>query len=135
MNLIVSFFYQTVTKTPRTITHVNPNGSTVWFLYCEDDKKPFGGMIFENLEKAFDFYTGYARNCGFDIRSATTYKSKGVIVLKYIVCSREGFMVSRVKKNKGDTIQYKRSTKRVGCNAKLESEYEPKRLGFEASNT
>ncbi|CAO2827378.1 unnamed protein product [Amaranthus hypochondriacus] len=49
-------------------------------------------MIFEELEKACDFYTGYARYCGFDIRSATTYKSKGVIVLKYFVCSREGFM-------------------------------------------
>ena len=28
-------------------------------------------------------------------------------------------MVSRVKKNKGDVVRYKRSTKRVGCKAKL----------------
>ena len=110
-----------MTKTPRTVTHVSPNGSTVWFPYCEDDKKPFVGMIFEKLEKACDFYTGYARYCGFDIRSATTYKSKGVIVLKYFVCSREGFMVSRVKKNKSDAIWYKRSTKRVGCKGVIET--------------
>ncbi|CAO2832764.1 unnamed protein product [Amaranthus hypochondriacus] len=84
-------------------------------------------MIFEKLEKACDFYTGYARCCGFDIRSATTYKSKGVIVLKYFVCSREGFMVSRVKKNKGDAIRHKRSTKRVGCKAKLILKFDKKK--------
>ena len=108
-----------MTKTLRTVTHVSPNGSTEWFPYCEDDKKPFVGLVFENLENAFDFYTRYAKICCFDIRSATTCKCKGVIVLKYFVCSREGFMVSRVKKNKGDVVRYKRSTKRVGCKAKL----------------
>ncbi|XP_057542427.1 protein FAR1-RELATED SEQUENCE 5-like [Amaranthus tricolor] len=78
-----------ITKTPRTVTHVSPNGSTEWFPYCEDDKKPFVSLIFENLEKASDIYT------------------------------REGFMVSRVKKNKGDVVRYKRSTKTVGCKANL----------------
>ncbi|CAO2840680.1 unnamed protein product [Amaranthus hypochondriacus] len=39
-----------VTKTPRTVTHVSPNGSTVWFPYCEDDKKPFVGSSIDELQ-------------------------------------------------------------------------------------
>ena len=47
-----------MTKTPRIVAHVSPNGSTEWFPYCEDDKLPFVGLVFENLENAFYFYMG-----------------------------------------------------------------------------
>ena len=55
------------TQTPRTITQVTPNGSTVWIPHCDLNKKPIVGMTFKNLEKALDFYTNYAEICGFDI--------------------------------------------------------------------
>ncbi|XP_057532953.1 protein FAR1-RELATED SEQUENCE 5-like [Amaranthus tricolor] len=112
------------TQTPRTITQVTPNGSTLWIPHCEFDKKPFVGMAFENLEKALDFYGKYAEICGFDIRSSTTYKKKGIVFLKYFVCSREGIIKPNPKKSADVVARYKRSTKRIGCKARLILKYD-----------
>ncbi|XP_057520976.1 protein FAR1-RELATED SEQUENCE 5-like [Amaranthus tricolor] len=112
------------TQTPRTITQVTPNGSTLWIPHCEFDKKPFVGMAFENLEKALDFYGKYAEICGFDIRSSTTYKKKGIVFLKYFVCSREGIIKPKPKKSADVVARYKRSTKRIGCKARLILKYD-----------
>ncbi|CAO2840883.1 unnamed protein product [Amaranthus hypochondriacus] len=112
------------TQTPRIITQVTPNGSTVWIPHCDLDKKPIVGMTFENLDKALDFYTKYAEICGFDICSSTTYKNKGIVVLKYFVCSREGILKSKPKKSEDVVAHYKRSTKRIGCKARLILRYD-----------
>ncbi|XP_057546008.1 protein FAR-RED IMPAIRED RESPONSE 1-like [Amaranthus tricolor] len=112
------------TQTPRTITQVTPNGSTLWIPHCEFDKKPSVGMTFENLEKALDFYGKYAEICGFDIRSSTSYKNKGIFVLKYFVCSREGIIKPKPKKSADVVPRYKRSTKRIGCKARLILKYD-----------
>ncbi|XP_076930239.1 protein FAR1-RELATED SEQUENCE 5-like [Bidens hawaiensis] len=47
-------------------------------------------MIFDNLESAKSFYKRYALACGFSIRKATQWKSRGTIQGKYFVCSKEG---------------------------------------------
>ncbi|XP_057545906.1 protein FAR1-RELATED SEQUENCE 5-like [Amaranthus tricolor] len=80
-------------------------------------------MAFENLKKSLYFYGKYAEICGFDIRSSTSYKKKGIVFLKYFVCSREGIIKPKPKKSADVVARYKRSTKRIGCKARLILKY------------
>nr|GMD31340.1 protein FAR1-RELATED SEQUENCE 5-like [Ipomoea batatas] len=50
---------------------------------------------FVSLDTAFGFYKQYAGSVGFDCRQSTTRKGRdGGVVLKQVVCSREGFKKS-----------------------------------------
>ena len=76
-------------------------------------------MTFENLEKALDFYSKYVEIYSFDVRSSTTFKKKGVVILKYFICSREGIIKPKPNKSAYVVARYKRSTKRIGYKARL----------------
>ena len=49
---------------------------------------------------------------------------KGVIVLKYFVCSRKGIIKPKTKKSGDVVARYNRSTKRIGCKARLILKYD-----------
>ncbi|KAL4557142.1 hypothetical protein LXL04_035314 [Taraxacum kok-saghyz] len=51
---------------------------------------PVMNMIFENLQKAIDFYTKYARRAGFDTRLGSEKIVNGKKCYKYVICSRSG---------------------------------------------
>ncbi|XP_031108444.1 protein FAR1-RELATED SEQUENCE 5-like [Ipomoea triloba] len=71
---------------------ISPGMTEYWIPNCEDGSKPKIGMTFNTLEAAISFYKNYAAKVGFDIRYSSIMKSKdGVILTKYILCSREGY--------------------------------------------
>lgn len=89
----------------------------------EDIWIPYVNQCFDNLDKAVNFYKDYGRFAGFDIRRASEKKSDdGTVVLKHLVCSREGFIVG----NKGLTAACNRRrtmSSRCGCKARLVLKY------------
>ncbi|KAL2893439.1 Protein FAR1-RELATED SEQUENCE 5 [Bienertia sinuspersici] len=72
-------------------------------------------MKFESLEEGVTFYRNYAKVCGFTTRMSSVKKSSdGVVLIKYCVCSKEGFKETQkvaLKSNQN------RAVTRVGCKA------------------
>ena len=70
----------------------SPSGSGN--LYCvpnvPDNVRPKNGDVFKTIEEVEKMYYSYADHAGFDVRKHTTSVSKGVRVLRYLVCNREG---------------------------------------------
>ncbi|XP_072969484.1 protein FAR1-RELATED SEQUENCE 7-like isoform X1 [Typha angustifolia] len=74
---------------------------------------PLVGMVFENEEKAYEYYTSYAGNIGFSVRKGWWDKSaKNVTRSRVYVCSREGF------RPKNDAKRPRPET-RTGCPARM----------------
>ncbi|KAL2893436.1 Protein FAR1-RELATED SEQUENCE 7 [Bienertia sinuspersici] len=49
-------------------------------------------MKFDSLEEGVTFYRNYAKVCGFTTHMSSVKKSSdGVVLIKYCVCSKEGF--------------------------------------------
>ncbi|KAJ3707249.1 hypothetical protein LUZ61_010954 [Rhynchospora tenuis] len=88
----------------------------------EEPKEPELGMVFESDEAAKGFYNEYARRLGFPFRVGRSRRSKGaeeVVIMKRLVCSKEG--VYR-KKQSGEEGMRKREriSMREGCKAMME---------------
>ncbi|KAM0016222.1 putative transcription factor FAR family [Helianthus debilis subsp. tardiflorus] len=80
-------------------------------------------MFFKSFDEAFAFYQRYALAAGFSARKNTSWKNVGGLVkIRYIVCSKEGFYVSKEidsgsVENSKKIVRRNRGSKRVGCNA------------------
>ncbi|XP_031099796.1 protein FAR1-RELATED SEQUENCE 5-like [Ipomoea triloba] len=94
-----------------------------WRPNCDESLKPHVGQQFVSLDSAFGFYKQYASSVGFDCRQSTTRKGRdGVVVLKQVVCSREGFKQSSSSTSsttQSTVVKRRRVTNRVGCKAKV----------------
>jgi len=104
------------------------SGKKFYIPVVAEGLKPKVGMIFDNLDDAHSFYSKYAKACGFAIRKSTEFNDcKGVLKLKYFVCSKEGF--SRMKKidTMVDTSKHKslraNFSKRTGCVARIRMDF------------
>ncbi|KAL2892987.1 Protein FAR1-RELATED SEQUENCE 5 [Bienertia sinuspersici] len=75
-------------------------------------------MKIDTLQQGISFYENYARLSGFDNRLSPTKKRKfdGKILLKYCVCSKEGF---RETPRLHAECKKKRPIIRMGCKARL----------------
>lgn len=74
---------------------------------------PIVGMVFENEDKAYDYYIKYAGNIGFSVRKGWWDKSaRNVTRSRVYVCSREGFR----PKNEA---RRPRAETRTGCPARM----------------
>nr|GMC95875.1 protein FAR1-RELATED SEQUENCE 5-like [Ipomoea batatas] len=74
---------------------ISPSMTKYWRPNCAESLKPHVGQQFVSLDTAFGFYKQYAGSVGFDCRQSTTRKGRdGGVVLKQVVCSREGFKQS-----------------------------------------
>ncbi|KAK9672199.1 hypothetical protein RND81_12G083800 [Saponaria officinalis] len=81
---------------------VVPLGIKEYIPFCQDDKKPKLGQIFESLQEGVSFYREYAKICGFTSRLATTRSKDGTFVLRNVLCNRQGS--TNDKKRKRETI-------------------------------
>uniref|UniRef100_I1PPW8 Protein FAR1-RELATED SEQUENCE n=1 Tax=Oryza glaberrima TaxID=4538 RepID=I1PPW8_ORYGL len=74
---------------------------------------PIVGMVFENEEKAYEYYASYAGNVGFSVRKGLWDKTvKNVARSRVFVCSREGF------RSKNEAKRPRPET-RTGCPARI----------------
>ncbi|XP_074369839.1 putative protein FAR1-RELATED SEQUENCE 10 isoform X2 [Apium graveolens] len=79
---------------------------------------PYVGQVFKTDDEAFEYYSGFARKCGFSIRKARSTESQNLGVYRRdYVCYRSGFNQPRKKVN----VEHPRDRKsvRCGCDAKL----------------
>ncbi|XP_031106878.1 protein FAR1-RELATED SEQUENCE 5-like [Ipomoea triloba] len=101
---------------------ISPGMTKYWRPICANSLKPHVGQQFDSLDSAFGFFKQYAGSVGFDCRQSTTRKGRdGGIVLKYVVCSREGF-----KHRHRSDAKRRRVSSRVGCKAKVVFKFIPK---------
>ncbi|KAL6843706.1 hypothetical protein ACP4OV_026277 [Aristida adscensionis] len=74
---------------------------------------PIVGMVFENEEKAYEYYVNYAGNVGFSVRKGWWDKTaKNATKSRVYVCSREGFRSKNEAKRP-------RPESRTGCPARI----------------
>lgn len=77
---------------------------------------PVVGMLFENEDKAYEYYVNYAGNKGFSVRKGWWDKSaRHVTRSRVYVCSREGFR----PKNATNETKKSRPVTRTGCPARM----------------
>ncbi|XP_020251246.1 protein FAR1-RELATED SEQUENCE 5-like isoform X2 [Asparagus officinalis] len=77
---------------------------------------PVVGMLFENDDKAYQYYINYAGNKGFSVRKGWWDKSaRNVTRSRVYVCSREGFR----PKNPSNEVKRSRPETRTGCPARM----------------
>ena len=66
-----------------------------WVPTCEEVLAPKQGLIFDDLDQCENFYKTYAHRVGFSVRKSSCKKNKeGVEIIKYFVCSKQGFKES-----------------------------------------
>ena len=78
--------------------------------------------MFDSEAEGYEFYNKYALEKGFSVRKSYVEwdGSNKYIILRKIVCSREGFHEEKhMKRKMEDRKRRPRSLTRVGCNAKL----------------
>uniref|UniRef100_A0A803MZ86 Uncharacterized protein n=1 Tax=Chenopodium quinoa TaxID=63459 RepID=A0A803MZ86_CHEQI len=77
----------------------NSRGDKEYIPGCSLENKPILVMKFDSLGDGIAFYYKYAKECGFKVHSSTTKvdknkvgssNGKGVTVIKYLLCSKEG---------------------------------------------
>ncbi|XP_074347473.1 protein FAR1-RELATED SEQUENCE 5-like [Apium graveolens] len=103
---------------------ITPSGS-LNYIPCSvnDTSIPFTNQIFDSLDKGYKFYKNYGRLGGFTIRKTTekTYDD-GRVLLKYFVCSCEGF--NDLKDDANPAVKKMRIvSRRCGCKAKMILKY------------
>ncbi|XP_021733413.1 protein FAR1-RELATED SEQUENCE 5-like [Chenopodium quinoa] len=91
-------------------------------------------MKFNCLQDGIDFYYKYASECGFNVRHSTSKVEKklpgpngkkGLALIKYLVCKKEGF-VNDNKKDKKDVegaVFRKKIVRRIVCPAMIKFKY------------
>ena len=78
--------------------------------------------MFDSEAEGYEFYNKYALEKGFSVRRSYVEwdGSNKYIILRKIVCSRQGFREDKhMKRKMEDRKRRPRSLTRVGCNAKL----------------
>nr|GMD12673.1 protein FAR1-RELATED SEQUENCE 5-like [Ipomoea batatas] len=93
---------------------------------CDGSIKPHLGQHFKTLDEGVRYYKEYAAFVGFDVRASTVKKNRyGGVKLKYLLCSREGYTVTKAQRssttveNNGAKINTRqRVSNRVGCMAR-----------------
>lgn len=123
------FRAQRSNDTEEAIDHVNLGSDSENFHISNDDTKQTGGdtnramvygepevgMIFDNDEDAYLFYSSYARSVGFKVRKRRLNQNKrGEVWKREYSCSCEGFYCKK------RSPQKKREERRFGCKALLE---------------
>ncbi|XP_022003885.1 protein FAR1-RELATED SEQUENCE 5-like [Helianthus annuus] len=81
-------------------------------------------MVFSSLDDCNSMYVKYAKECGFSVRKGTTKtKSKGVLHIKYYLCTRSGLYkdkkVDTLDPNQKERVVRSNFSKRTDCGALL----------------
>nr|GMD29309.1 protein FAR1-RELATED SEQUENCE 5-like [Ipomoea batatas] len=67
---------------------------------CDESIKPLLGQQFSTLDEGVGYYKEYAAFVGFDVRSSTVKRNRyGDVELKYLLCSREGYTVTKEQRS------------------------------------
>ncbi|XP_031131890.1 protein FAR1-RELATED SEQUENCE 5-like [Ipomoea triloba] len=102
------------------------NGAYECIPDCDESIKPLLGQRFSTLDEGVGYYKEYAAFVGFDVRSSTVKKNRhGDVELKYLLCSREGYTVTKEQRstttgeaNGANINTRRRVSNRVGCMAR-----------------
>ncbi|KAF6149427.1 hypothetical protein GIB67_016965 [Kingdonia uniflora] len=89
-------------------------------LESSDDTIPYIGQRFITQDAAYEFYSEFAKHCGFSIRRHRTEGKDGVgkgLTRRYFVCHRAGN--TPVKSSSESKPQRNRKSSRCGCQAYL----------------
>lgn len=83
--------------------------------------EPVIGMEFDSDEAAKEYYIAYANHIGFGVRMNKSRRSRkdDTVIMRWFVCTREGFHSKRVIYDDGKKKR-KRGTTREGCRAMIE---------------
>nr|GMD32816.1 protein FAR1-RELATED SEQUENCE 5-like [Ipomoea batatas] len=69
---------------------------------CDESIKPFLGQRFSTLDEGARYYKEYVAFVGFDVRSSTIKRNRyGDVEVKYMLCSREGYTVTKEQRGFG----------------------------------
>ncbi|XP_021726157.1 protein FAR1-RELATED SEQUENCE 5-like [Chenopodium quinoa] len=122
--------FKTPTQPMLPRIYYNSRGDKEYIPGCSLENKPILGMKFDSLGDGIAFYYKYANECGFKVHSNTTKvdknkvgssNGKGVTVIKYLLCSKEGYVTNNKKGDKqveGACLR-KKTVKRVGYPTKI----------------
>lgn len=89
-------------------------------LESSSDAVPYIGQMFETHDLAYEFYSEFAKRCGFSIRRHRTEGKDGVgkgLTRRYLVCHRAGN--TPIKSSNDTKPQRNRKSSRCGCQAYL----------------
>ncbi|XP_020111700.1 protein FAR1-RELATED SEQUENCE 11 [Ananas comosus] len=89
-------------------------------LESSSDAVPYIGQMFETHDLAYEFYSEFAKRCGFSIRRHRTEGKDGVgkgLTRRYFVCHRAGN--TPIKSSNDTKPQRNRKSSRCGCQAYL----------------
>ncbi|CAA0824777.1 Protein FAR1-RELATED SEQUENCE 11, partial [Striga hermonthica] len=87
-------------------------------LDSADDPVPYVGQRFPSQDAAYEFYSEFARRCGFSIRRHRTEGKDGIgkgLMRRYFVCHRAGNTPAKAPSEK--KAQRNRKSSRCGCQA------------------
>lgn len=93
-------------------------GDTRISLETANDALPYIGQRFATHDAAYEFYSEFAKNCGFSIRRHRTEGKDGVgkgLTRRYFVCHRAGN--TPIKNLSDNKPQRNRKSSRCGCQA------------------
>ncbi|KAG9446980.1 hypothetical protein H6P81_013108 [Aristolochia fimbriata] len=100
-------------RVPRVVqeVHVDPNSPK----QPVDDPVPREGLIFQDLDEAYQYYNKYAWINGFSIQKGNMVRRKnGVPHFRSFVCSKEG---KRREDKRRQSVQAPHPETRIGCEA------------------
>nr|GMD40968.1 protein FAR1-RELATED SEQUENCE 5-like [Ipomoea batatas] len=67
---------------------------------CDESIKHHLGQRFKTLDEGVRYYKEYAAFVGFDVRASTVKKNRyGGVEVKYLLCSREGYTVTKAQRS------------------------------------
>ncbi|KFK28408.1 hypothetical protein AALP_AA8G511000 [Arabis alpina] len=93
-------------------SEIDSTTTTITTSLCDSVFMPYVGQIFNTDEEAFEYYSTFARKCGFSIRKARSTESQNLGVYRRdFVCYRSGFNQPRKKAN----VEHPRERKSVRC--------------------
>lgn len=87
-------------------------------LECTNDVVPYIGQRFPTHDAAYEYYSEFAKSCGFSIRRHRTEGKDGVgkgLTRRYFVCHRAGN--TPIKTSNENKPQRNRKSSRCGCQA------------------
>nr|GMD76867.1 protein FAR1-RELATED SEQUENCE 5-like [Ipomoea batatas] len=65
---------------------------------CDERIKPYLGQHFQTLDEGVRYYKEYTAFVGFDVRGSTMKNNRyGDVEVKYLLCSREGYTVTKAQ--------------------------------------
>lgn len=88
---------------------------------ADDDSDPYVGQRFPTHDAAYEFYSEFAKRCGFSIRRHRTEGKDGVgkgLTRRYFVCHRAGNTPAKPFSD-GAKPQRNRKSSRCGCQAHM----------------